>query len=75
MKMVYVHVNTCKKHIYTQMAQRFVQLESPVQMHAFEVLISSMVRYNYAQPRSSSTKYFRPDQMKSCKKCKYEIFI
>lgn len=39
MKMVYVHVNPCKKYIYTQMAQRFVQLESPVQMHAFEVLI------------------------------------
>ena len=43
-----VHVNSCEKYIYTQMAQRFVQLESPVQIHAFEVLIFPMVRYNYA---------------------------
>lgn len=43
-----VHVNPCKKYIYIQMAQRSVQLESPVQMHAFEVLIFPMVRYNYA---------------------------
>lgn len=48
MKMVYVHVSPCKIYTYTQMAQRSVQLESPVQMHAFEVLIFSMVRYNYA---------------------------
>lgn len=48
MKMIDVHVSPCKKYIYTQMAQRFVQLESPVQMHAFEVLIFRMVRYNYA---------------------------
>lgn len=56
------------------MAQRFVQLESPVQMHAFEVLIFSVVRYNYAQSCSSSAKYFRPDQMKVVKNCKY-IYI
>lgn len=31
-----IHV---KNTLYTQMAQTFVQLESPVQMHAFEVLI------------------------------------
>lgn len=36
-----------KIHIYTD-GQGSVQLESPVQMHAFEVLIFSMVRYNYA---------------------------
>lgn len=48
MEMLSVHVNPCKKYICTSMAQRFVQLESPVQMHAFEVLIFSMVRYNYA---------------------------
>lgn len=34
-------------NIYTD-GQGSVQLESPVQMHAFEVLIFSMVRYNYA---------------------------
>lgn len=74
MKMVYVYINPCKKYLFTQMAQKSVQLESPVQMHAFEVLIFSMVRYNYAWSFSSSAKDFRPDQMKSSKS-KYEIFI
>lgn len=56
------------------MAQGFVQLESPVQMHAFEVLVLSVVRYNYAQSRSISAKYFRPDRVKSWR-CQKEIFL
>lgn len=42
-----VPINPWKDAMYTD-DTGFVQLEPPVQMHAFEVLIFSMVRYNYA---------------------------